>query len=80
VVELTLVVVEAEEQRPDQARVPLVAEPADHTIRRTPFLDLEHGALAGLVHAVQPFGYNAVQRAAARLEPKPCFRNVASEG
>src|SRR5260370_1045733 len=69
VIELALVVVEAEQQRPDQARVPLVAEPADHAICRAPFLDLEHGALARLVNAVDAFGDPPVERAAARLQP-----------
>src|SRR5271156_3751398 len=80
VIELALAVIEAEQQRPDKARVPLIAEPADHAIRRAPFLDLEHSALARLINAVEALGNHPVQRTAARLEPTPCFLDVASEG
>src|SRR5438045_1379129 len=63
----------------DQARVPLIAEPADHAIRGAPFLGFEHGALARLINPVEMLGNHAVERGAARLEPALRFCGVARE-
>ena len=80
VVEAAFAVLQAKQQRPDQGRVPLVSEAADDTIRCPPLFHLEHRPLAQLVGAVEAFGDDPVEPAAARFEPAPRFRKVAGIG
>src|SRR6202011_5370183 len=79
-IELAFIVVEAEQERPDEVRVRRVAEAPDHAIRRPPFLNLEHGSLAGLIDVLEPLGDDAVQCAATLLEPALRFHDIARKG
>src|SRR5690349_16080370 len=68
-IELSLTIVEPEEQRADPPALALVTEAADDAIGRTHAFHLEHGALAGLVGAVEAFRHDAVEPTAAAREP-----------
>ena len=68
-IELALVVVEAEQQRADLAAAGRVAEPADHAVGGSKLLDLEHRPLAGDVGAVAALGDDTVESAARIFQP-----------
>jgi hypothetical protein len=75
------IVVEAEQQRPDQfIRACLVpSEPRDDAVSRSRVLDLEHGALAGLVREILGLGDYAVEpRAFESREPLGREAHIAS--
>src|ERR1700730_8602853 len=74
------IVVEAEQERPDEVRVRRVAEPPAHAARRPPFLNLEHGSLAGQIAVLEPLGDDTVQWAATLLEPALRFHDIARKG
>src|SRR3984893_17669842 len=76
-IELAFIVVEAEQERPNEVRVRRVAEAPDHAIRRPPFLNLEHGSLAGQIAVLEPLGDDTVQWAATLLEPALRFHDIA---
>ena len=73
-VELAGIVIEAQQQRADEAAVALVAEAADDAIGRAQALDLDHRPLAGLIGIVEALGDHAVGGAFARVtsaSPRP---------
>src|SRR5690606_36956056 len=68
-VELTLVIVEAEYQRADVGAAAAIAEAPYHAVGRTDALDLEHGALAAGIGLVQPLCDHAVEFGAQVIQP-----------
>jgi hypothetical protein len=79
-VEAALVVVEAKEQRADLAALRFVPEAADDAIGRAHALDLEHGALAGFVRALDPLRHDAIDRTAGLGQPLLRLGTVAGTG
>ena len=59
-IEKTVSIIKAKKQRADLAAVALVAEAADHAVRRLETLDLDHRPLAALVWPVEPFRHHPV--------------------
>ena len=71
VVQATVVVVEAEQQRADALAVLVDAVPGHRAVGRALVLDLHHRALVGRVHVVEPLGHDAVESGALeRREPR----------
>ena len=80
-VELAGLVIEAQQQRADEAAVALVAEAADDAIGRAQALDLDHRPLAGLIGIGEALGDHAVGGAFARVaEPALGLGAVAGGG
>src|SRR6185436_13782622 len=82
VVQVALVVVEAEQERAEQRALALLveAEACHHALGGALVLDLEHGALAGLVRLLGALGDHAVEAGALEArEPLHRERMVARE-
>ena len=78
-VELALVVVEAEQQRPDFLLLLGIAEAADDAVGGALLLDLDHRPLAGAVFLIGPLG-DRRRRARRRCARASCERGVAVAG
>src|SRR5690242_11058176 len=61
-IELSLAVIEAQQQGADHAAAAGIAEAADDAIGRPQALHLDHGALSRLVDALEPLGDDTVGR------------------
>ena len=79
-IELAFIVVEPQQERPDEMRVRCVAESPDHAVRCPALFNLEHGSLAGPIDILEPLGDDAIERAAARLERAPRVHDIARKG
>src|SRR5688572_19984319 len=64
-----LIVVEAEQQRPDLSLLFGIAKATHHAVRGAQLLHLDHCPLAEPVRLIEPLGDDPVQRAAAALQP-----------
>src|SRR5690349_5482828 len=78
-VELALLVVETKQQRADLPARLLVAEAADDAICRPDVLDLQHGAFARAIGALEPLGDDAVEIAAGGEEPLPRLAGIGRD-
>ena len=78
-VQQTLLVVETQEQRSDDALLRRIAEAAQHAVRGSHPLDLHHGARAGLVGIADPLGDDAVERPSGAAEPPHRFPAIVRE-
>lgn len=71
VIETSILVVKAQEQRGDQIAVLAIAKTADHAVGRPLALDLDHRPLALRVGAVQTFGDDALELALVQPSLRP---------
>ena len=80
VVERSLVVVEAEQQRPHALAVLVPAEAADHAVGRAVVLHLEHGPLVLEVGAVDRLGHHAVEPGPSKRSNHSCGQRRVGRG
>src|ERR1700674_2535515 len=74
-----LAAIDAEQERPDTLAVVAPAKPTDDNVRRALLLDLDHGALARFVDALDALGHDAVEPGSA-VFLQPADRDVAIAG
>ena len=79
VVQVAVVVEQAEEQRADAVAVLVPAEPGDHAVGRALVLHLRHHALVLLVGLVGGLGHHAVEPGALEAD-EPVLRDVRIVG
>src|SRR5262245_60733998 len=72
-------VVEAKQQRSDEAFLVGVPKAADHTVSRTDAFHLEHGSFAWLVSKVEALGHDTVEGKLPPCKPTLGLAQIARE-
>src|SRR5262245_27935186 len=75
-----LFVVKPEQQRADQAPARLIAEAADHAVRRAQGFDFEAGPDAAQIRQVEPLGDDTVAGSILSIQPTSRDLERAREG